>query len=330
MKKAVLFCLTLLLVCSSCSEEENLHKLSSSTIEFSNYFFQNIAEIGSSDITSTSVYTRVVGVPFDKDDVKSFDDCDVYINYPAGTDNEVKNLTKYVTTAADIVYLQRHTAARFYNYAMNKTPFKITLSKSKTRESLLPMLEEAKKYLRKQGMTDAEIAEMVEASGGDEIDLITTVIVLVNQDYINNETVAKSEKSIPFDFLSVFAMKAYAAGGDDLVPNIGGDNKIDIGGSKLLKAELFKTAFDCSLQALGVDLLAGLYQSRASKWSLAVIKKVFKSVASKYLGPVGVAITAVSFAMCMHEKRNNYTCEYAIPVPNSMYDFMYNTRIVQK
>ncbi|MDE6336142.1 MAG: hypothetical protein K2J63_07535 [Muribaculaceae bacterium] len=59
------------------------------------------------------------------------------------------------------------------------------------------------------------------------------------------------------------------------------------------------TAISCAKHAIGVDILTSIGQSTAKTWSKAVLKKVFKTVASKVLGPVGVIIGVIDFALCM-------------------------------
>jgi len=51
--------------------------------------------------------------------------------------------------------------------------------------------------------------------------------------------------------------------------------------------------------ALGVDAIWALGGSNAKSWSKSAIKKAFGSVAKRFLGPVGVAITVTSFGLCM-------------------------------
>lgn len=55
----------------------------------------------------------------------------------------------------------------------------------------------------------------------------------------------------------------------------------------------------CAMQAIGLDIVYSLTQSSAKTWSKKVIKKLFKTVAKRALGPVGVAIAVVEFTLCM-------------------------------
>jgi len=56
---------------------------------------------------------------------------------------------------------------------------------------------------------------------------------------------------------------------------------------------------NCAMEALGLDVIAMLSQSNAKKWAKKAIKKAFKAVASKFLGPVGAAIAIIDFSICM-------------------------------
>ncbi len=56
---------------------------------------------------------------------------------------------------------------------------------------------------------------------------------------------------------------------------------------------------DCIVHALGADALILLGTSNTSTWSWPVIKRTFKSIAKKMLGPIGVAIAVVDFGLCM-------------------------------
>lgn len=56
---------------------------------------------------------------------------------------------------------------------------------------------------------------------------------------------------------------------------------------------------DCIVHALGADALILLGTSNTSTWSWPVIKRTFKSIAKRMLGPIGVAIAVIDFGLCM-------------------------------
>lgn len=60
----------------------------------------------------------------------------------------------------------------------------------------------------------------------------------------------------------------------------------------------------CLVVAVGADALWALGGSSASSWTAAAITRAFSSIAKRFLGPVGAAIAAVSFGICMTEAIN--------------------------
>lgn len=56
---------------------------------------------------------------------------------------------------------------------------------------------------------------------------------------------------------------------------------------------------DCIVHALGADALILLGTSNTSTWSWPVLKRTFKSIAKRMLGPIGVAIAVIDFSLCM-------------------------------
>lgn len=133
--------------------------------------------------------------------------------------------------------------------------------------SLNPLVEEAKDYLNARGMSDTEIAIMIAEENTNEYDLVPYVAALAN--YELSGSTART-----FDYQNLLINKAYAS--DD--PGF----------------------FHCAGVALGVDAIWALGGSSASSWTLATMKTVFKSVAKRFLGPIGVAIAVVTFALCMN------------------------------
>lgn len=310
-KVLIVFLLFFLVSCTTNSLDEV-----SSSGSFSSFMMYNLSSNGTLNIMSEDIITRaMVNADNEESDQDNFD---IYIDYPEDTSERIKNLTQYVSSAVDIVSLYRHTAATFYNAPLNTESYKITVSKSKARSSLVPALREAKKYLMDQGMTMEEIDAMVTEADGDEIDLISTAIVLVSQEKVNNEQTAQLHKGFFDSLLSLFVTKAYASNNDNMEPTKKTNNDpID---ERVIPRKLFETALDCGLRAVGLDIFYGLKFSNAKKWRISVIKRVFKSVSARVLGPVGTAIAAVIFGGCMYDNWDKYTCEYSIPVPLSVYE----------
>ena len=56
----------------------------------------------------------------------------------------------------------------------------------------------------------------------------------------------------------------------------------------------------CALAALGLDFTTFLGTSGIKTWGKVALKKAFKCVAQKALGPAGAAIAAIEFGVCMY------------------------------
>lgn len=318
MKKNFIFIallVTIFQLCS-CSVEETPNVVSPQADKFSNFLMHNLKSIATADLTEKQSPIRFrskINGTF----IQESDNVDIYINYPEGTSNKVKELTQYVTTAADISALYRHTAANFYDRPINGSSYKVSMSKSKARETLQSLLPEAKSYLRSQGMTDKDIDNMVQEYHGDQLDLILTVMFLMNKEYDRQEQLALKNKSVISGFPSLFVTKAYAS---NFIPSNdkykGDDNKIGGEDPRIISTFFFQTALDCSIQTLVGEFGGYALVSNAKVWSLAAIKTAFKSIASKMLGPVGAAIAVVGFSYCMYDKRNKYTCTYTMIIPS--------------
>lgn len=64
--------------------------------------------------------------------------------------------------------------------------------------------------------------------------------------------------------------------------------------------------FGCALGALGVDFLyAAGWEAHGTKWAIKSISKAFGRIASRFLGPVGVAIAVATFSYCLYQEAND-------------------------
>ncbi len=324
MKKVFVASLPLLFasICA-CSVEEQTPKVSPESVRFSSHFmdYSNTNILSNNAMRYSKTRSSENGMDLVNQDTDEFD---IYIDYPQDTEEEIKNLTQCVASAADIVSLYNHTAAKFYSNPVNNTPYKITVSAAKARESLKPTLAEAKEYLKAQGITEADINQMIKEFHGDELDLIPTVIFLVNQEYDRCQQIAMQKQQKSFDLLSFLATEAHAQGKETPELSIANndDNNTDTG-FKINSKELFEVAFDCGLEAIGFDIFWSVGSSASQKWTLSAIKKVFKSVVGKALGPVGTSIMVASFGYCLYKNRREYTCVYSVRIPQSKYDELY-------
>lgn len=306
----------------SCSVEEKSNVVSPQADKFSNFLMNNLKTIATADLTVKQSPVRFRS-KLNGTFVQDSDKVDIYINYPEGTSNKVKELTQYVTTAADISALYRHTAANFYDRPIDGSSYKVSMSKSKARETLQSLLPEAKSYLRSQGMTDEDIDKMVQEYHGDQLDLILTAMCLMDQEYESQEQLALKNKSVISGFPSLFVTKAYAS---DFIPSdgkyIGDDKKIGEEDLKIIPKAFFQTVLDCGLRALVGKAVGSFIINGAVLLSPASIRLAFGAIASKVLGPIGTAIAVVGFSYCMYNKRNIYTCTYTMIMP-SVYEKQY-------
>lgn len=55
----------------------------------------------------------------------------------------------------------------------------------------------------------------------------------------------------------------------------------------------------CALGAIGADVIGMLLKSNLKTWSVILIKRAFKTVAQRLLGPIGVIVAVASFGACL-------------------------------
>jgi hypothetical protein len=144
----------------------------------------------------------------------------------------------------------------------------LEISVQAAQSSLEPTLEEAKNYLRSNGYTNADIAELLTADEDgpamSESDLIPAVMQLIAEE--QNSGLAAS-----FNYASLFGTSMHAS---------------QIG--------------ECAGDALGISAITavinqGLHTAAGKK----LLKKAIRKVASRALGWIGAAIFVYEFADCM-------------------------------
>lgn len=219
----------------------------------------------------------------------------VKVSFPADATPEEKELVHYVKTIQDLSSLYRITAAdltidsveSLRDFSQDSST--IVLSKSKAKVALKPYVKFGVNYLKAQGLTEVQIDSIKEVTNATDEDLVLAAMVLLNQELKNHESaIAK----LSVNSFSLFATPSYA-----------------------ISRAYLSHAMDCGMQALGADIFAGLAQSTAKRWTKKIILKVFKTVAKKAIGPVGVAIAVGEFTWCMYNKYNGHDCSYSIKVP---------------
>ena len=142
-----------------------------------------------------------------------------------------------------------------------------TFDNDEVQEALDPAIVEARQFLHTRGMTDEDIDQMIVEEGGTEEDLIATVTLVIEDE--RSRGYASSA-----NFSSIFVNSAYAQDWD----KIG----------------------NCAAKAIGIDAAYAITSGTSGgKWKKKAIAKLFKKVASRFLGPVGVALAVMEFAFCV-------------------------------
>lgn len=151
----------------------------------------------------------------------------------------------------------------------------VQIDEEEVLSSIEPAIQEAKNVLYTKGYTDQDINEMLSEEGAQEEDLVPVVMSLLALDEQENNLASNNLVSYNFFFNSAHAYQ-------------GGIDWGEVG--------------NCAAAALGINAItsfASLQGSGSDRWKRKAITKLIGKVASRFLGPVGVAITIGSFALCM-------------------------------
>lgn len=197
----------------------------------------------------------------------------VYIDFPNDTPEYYRKDVKELNTLDDMLRLSHHTAAEFTLEKNENVRDSIYLSETVAKEQLYPLVEKSKIYLLSKGFSEKDIEDMLKENNADETELVSFVLALTEKENKEN-----SQMEIMSSFLNnplpfVTSAKAY--------PTIN-----------------WNKAGNCAIKALGVDIFYGLTQSNLKTWSVAMMKRAFKTVAKKVIGPIGVIICIGEFSHC--------------------------------
>lgn len=122
--------------------------------------------------------------------------------------------------------------------------------------------------LYERGFSEQEIQSMLKSENADETALIPLVLAAT-------ESESRYMASASHSAFIGWPMKCYAA-----------EVNLD-------------AALNCAINAIGFDIIRALDDLKIKKVSKKVLKMAFKTVAKRFLGPVGVAIAVVDFGICM-------------------------------
>ncbi len=133
-------------------------------------------------------------------------------------------------------------------------------------EALSPAVIQAKNYLSTKGFSNSDIQNMIRQEKGVSTDLVPLVMTMISLEDADKNLVNN------YDFSNMLFNTAYA------------QSAKDVG--------------NCALAAIGADIIWSL-GSDPGKWTKKAIKKAFGAVAKRLLGPIGAAITVVTFGLCV-------------------------------
>lgn len=287
-----------LLLCSviACTQQENSQELRNEALNnhesavFLKSINANLYAIASTSVES-SFGTRA-NVKYSDLDSTAF--TTLHVDFPEDATEEEKRLLDYVKTVQDLAVLKNMTAAEL-SFIRNGTVGEnnIVLSTEAARKSLKPTVETSRQYLLSQDITPSQLDDIIRETGATDEDIIMVAMILSSEDYKQQVSGRVQDEPLAFN---LFATKCYAG-------------ELEFG---------FKAVVSCAATVMGANLLRdleGLLGKKAyQKWSLKVIKRIFIHVAKRYLGPVGVAITAIEFTGCMVGAYSLHSCSiYATP-----------------
>ncbi len=175
------------------------------------------------------------------------------------------------STLEDLIRLEHEFALTFSTIRRPDSADSIVVTVQDTKEALKPILLRSKEYLYKKGFSDSEIQEMIKEENATEEDLIALVMLISSDE---SQTIALHSPNMEYSF---FATPCYAA---------------------FTQSDL-ATISKCALQAIGADIIQALCLQKGTVWAKPLIKKAFKTVAKRMLGPIGVGIAVVEFTVCI-------------------------------
>lgn len=138
-------------------------------------------------------------------------------------------------------------------------------------DALDPAVSSAKEFFYSKGFSESEILEMIAEHDGQEEDLIATAMLIASDEEGSGGSYANNISTLFFN-------SAHA--------------------QELTWGEVGS----CAAAAIGADIAYALATEgggKSDKWKKRAIRKLFGKVASRLLGPVGVAIAVVSFGTCI-------------------------------
>lgn len=133
---------------------------------------------------------------------------------------------------------------------------------------LQPLLVASKNYLYSKGFSESELQTMIQEENAQELDLIPFAMLLTSIEH--DQSLAKNSNN--FSFFNA----AYAQNNPDKWKN-------------------------CALKAIGMDFFVSAGSEVNHSWGSEAMKKAFKAIATRMLGPWGVLVAVATYALCMND-----------------------------
>lgn len=206
------------------------------------------------------------------------DNVTIYVNTQNANLNttDFENQLAAVKCAKDLITLSASTGAEFSTNDSTNSQYTIQMSEKKAKLSLKTLVDKSKEYLYAKGFSDSEITTMLDENGADETELVRLVLALSSVESTAGESGLAYQHSNEYSIFNLFALPAHAKSSID-----------------------WDKVGHCGLEALGVDFMFGSATSTLKTWCKTAIKKAFKTIAKRMLGPLGVIIAVGEFSYCM-------------------------------
>ena len=241
-------------------------------------FLMNIVRHGQKYATEPIVITRAITSNASRkvNEKDCLDDESSYIigiDFPAETEDFLKKYFDNAQTIEDLIELRRLTNAVYtYGEDVQDPESIIEVSREEVLNIMDPMIEMSKKFLiEEKDFSEDEIQEMLEENDADESQLVP-LVMLICEDEVKLADLPEIDDNHNNNLLPT---PRYA-------PKSTGNHVLD-----------------CAIKAIGADVLVSAAQSGLKTWSKELIKKSFKVIAKRALGPIGAAIALVEFALCL-------------------------------
>lgn len=178
------------------------------------------------------------------------------------------NLTKNeVSSFDDLLHVSREEGVLISdkNYKDYEVVDSYLIDERLIKDSFKPAVSEAKNIINSYGVSETEIQQILNETGATEEHLVP-VIMMFNS--VNNNSSIALNNSV-----NLFITNSYAQGFDS------------------------DKALDCAIAAVGLNLF-DIARNITETGFKTALKAALRGVATKFLGPIGIAITVAEWAWC--------------------------------